>query len=548
MRWNEVVHARIPSLWPDGLFALLSHGLSTHSLTAFLLHWLLQFLVACGGFLCLSVLLPVRQREWVACAALGLLVLLLVLFPAYQDLVFLAGIPARHGGNWINYSLIIALFVVLIRTRLSGFWLSALRVLFMAIVSVSVFSNRLLLLQAVLPLVVITLIGHGCQGRAPQGASSRRGLWESLILVAGGGIGLISYWLAMHQCEDVGLSLDPSRLQRLAKPLVSGRIAPVVFFLALGLSALAISLPLWLRGATGSASDDWPRSPALPLTLLGLTILGNGITYVLSEVDPFDKIYWRYLLVPAFLAPLLIVLLVQAAWIAWGAKWSPVSWGAGSDTVWKVPGGLCPWPMGLGLLLTGLVALGAVSVRLVSDLSRLYAADFVAEARWIRELLRRNQLDDRVGFVADPPWESRKIDLITAGGIRSLSVSSDGNPRIYPHSRFQFLRSDFDGDPSAPRSRDVISPGWVLASPIHFDRMSAFYGKPLEALGCFRDQGCMYRFDEEKVTRNTAKFLSTWQDDLHGCLDEPARSLRARMLTLMRRLPVLRILVFPGTG
>jgi hypothetical protein len=400
----------------------------------------------------------------------------------------------------------------------------------------------------ILPLVAIMIIPWFWRRFMPCQHSFRSGLSEAWIFAGGGCIGLLFYWLAMHQCEEVSLSLDLFLWQRFSALVGSGRFDPVFIFMGIGLLALVIGLPqLSLPARRMARLHDWSASKGFSLVLLALTTLGTVAVYMLMEIDPIDVAHWRYLLVPAFLLPLLISLILQE-FAESTSRRSPTLSSLKSRliTAFRDHLGLVPWQLGMGLLLACVVVLISACFDLVSSLARVYSAELAAESGWILGLLKRNHLEDRVGFVADPPWESRKIDVITAGKVKSFSVSNDGNPRIFPHSRFQFLRQDYEGDPKAPKDQDVVSPGWVLASPINFDRMIAFYGKPVEVLGCFRGRGCMYRFDESKVNRNTAIFLSTWHDDLYGCLNEPDRDLRANMIRFVRRVPGVRTLVFPA--
>ena len=147
----------------------------------------------------------------------------------------------------------------------------------------------------------------------------------------------------------------------------------------------------------------------------------------------------------------------------------------------------------------------------------------------------------KLGFVADPPWESRRLSLVSEGKIAALSGSSDGNPLIYPHSPRQFIVKGDLVDPMSPGPDQVLSPSWVLASPQDFDRMKAFYGDPLRVIGCFEDKGCLYLFDPAKVNQNTSVFLSTWHSDQYGCLKVRtlAEQFRSETINRIRKFPLL---------
>ena len=173
----------------------------------------------------------------------------------------------------------------------------------------------------------------------------------------------------------------------------------------------------------------------------------------------------------------------------------------------------------------------------VGSVSKSYVSVYGSQDAWLRSLLGRIGLTSKLGFVADPPWESRRLSLVSEGKISALSVSSDGNPLIYPHSRQQFVAKSGAVDPMSPRSDQVLSPSWVLASPQDFERMKAFYGQPLNVVGCFDDKGCLYRFDPQKVNRNTSVFLSTWHSEQYGCLKGNMEKIRSIVINGIRKLP-----------
>ena len=187
----------------------------------------------------------------------------------------------------------------------------------------------------------------------------------------------------------------------------------------------------------------------------------------------------------------------------------------------------------------GISGVALESSVLLSRVASRYGSDYSGQGEWLASLLRDQGLMGTLGYVADPPWESRRIEFFSQSSIRALSVSTDGNPRIHPHSRVQFLERGEAINPLAPSSKNVISPGWFLASSKDFDRMKAFWGEPLSRVGCFRDKGCLYLFDREKVKANTSLFLSTWHSEQYGCLRGSSEAARSKGLGLIRQIPVV---------
>ena len=259
------------------------------------------------------------------------------------------------------------------------------------------------------------------------------------------------------------------------------------------------------------------------LIFLGLSILLNCLAYFSVSEDLFDRSLWRYLLVPSFWVPVGLGLVIQ-----------PLFERLNPHGLFGVRGGHL-----LILIFLSIAGVALESYVLLSRVSARYRNDYSRQGQWLVALLRDNGLTGTLGYVADPPWESRRIEFLTQSSIRALSVSTDGNPRIHPHSRVQFLERGEAINPLAPTSKDVKSPGWVLASSKDFDRMKAFWGEPLSRVGCFGDKGCLYLFDIGKVKANTSLFLSTWHSEQYGCLRGSSETARSKGLGLIRRIPVV---------
>ena len=530
--WADVTHARIPSVWPDYAFAFASLALAGWRVKAFVIYWFLQFFGSVCGLSCLGFLFPGRRGSRLSLFSLTGLVGLVYGSSQFRDLIFQSGIPARHGGSWLNFCALVLLFAFLVRNSTSKPLLWIGRVALFALVMVGVFSNRLLLIQFVLPLglvfLCLLLLGR-FKGAIFDGFSS---LVLYGVVLLGSILGYLQYVLSFRQCSEMDVG-SASGLSTLIEAYRAGQVllSPVLLF-GLGSTFVLIGFVELVRG--DSASSDLGRSASMVdmnamLLFVGFVVGFGALAYFQLDLDLVNRAYWRYLIVPAYAslvgASLVIVLLLE-----------------------RLSCGSLPW---LERKMIGLEVLGrfvVVSASLlwaglvwasVGSVSESYISFYGSQDSWLRALLGRVGLTSKFGFVADPPWESRRLSLVSEGKIAALSVSSDGNPLIYPHSRQQFIAKGASVDPMSPGPDQVLSPSWVLASPQDFERMKAFYGEPLSVIGCFEGKGCLYRFDPARVNRNTSVFLSTWHSERYGCLNGPMEKIRSIVINGIRKFPLL---------
>ena len=154
--WNQITHARIPSVWPDYAIAGISLFLFGQGSSAFVLAWLLQFALCVFGLYCfLPPLIGHKSALGFSLIVASVFLFLVFLFEDYREIVFAAGIPARHGGNWINFAFAFSLFLYSCRLPRSRFWFWACWGLLFSVSMVAVFSNRLFLIQFTFPIVIL---------------------------------------------------------------------------------------------------------------------------------------------------------------------------------------------------------------------------------------------------------------------------------------------------------------------------------------------------------------------------------------------------------
>jgi len=531
--WAEVTHARIPSFWPDYAFASVALTLAGWRVKAFAFYWFLQFFSSVLGLSLLGVLLPGRRGVLLSGFSLAALVVLVYSSSQFRDLIFQSGIPARHGGSWLNFCILVLLFGFLNSSAISKgfFWFG--RVLLLVLSMVGVFSNRLLLIQFVLPLGLL-LLALLLLGRLKGLSSPKKSLYDCYgWILIGSLLGYLQYVLSFHQCSE----MEPMSASMFSALLVLGQVSSDYLhslpslLLVFGSLIVAFGVVGLLRSRTRCVMDSSLGTSLVPALLLfvGLVVLSGVLAYFQLGLDLLNRAYWRYLIVPAYVCLFGVgLVLVSLLDVLPLGPFSLVQRGLRIQGSW-----------GSVTLAAASFLLGVCTLSYVESVSNAYSGFYGRQDSWINSALEKVNLSGSLGFVADPPWESRRISIVSGGKVSALSVSSDGNPLIYPHSRLQFISREGAIDPMAPSPSQVVSPEWVLASPQDFERMRAFYGEPLNEIGCFDGKGCLYLFDPDKVNRNTSIFLSTWHSERYGCLTGRAEKMRAQIIGGIRKIPLI---------
>jgi len=528
--WTEVTHARIPSFWPDYAFAFVALTLAGWTVKAFAFYWFLQFFSSVLGLSLLGLLFPGRRGVLLSGFSLTALVVLVYASSQFRDLIFQSGIPARHGGSWLNFCVLVLLFGFLNSSAISKgfFWFG--RVLLLVLSMVGVFSNRLLLIQFVLPLGLL-LLALMLLRRLKGFSSPNKSLHGSYVwILIGSLLGYLQYILSFHQCSEMGVKSVSAISTLLAMGRVSSDYLQSLPFLLLvfGFLFLVLGIVGFFRSGARCVLDSplgTPRLPAL-LMFVGLVVMLGVFAYFQLGLDLLNRAYWRYLIVPAYVCLFGVgLLLVSLIGLLPLGHYYSVERGLRIQSFW-----------GSFTLVAATLLLGGWTLNCVESVSKAYLGVYGRQDSWLDSALERSSLSGALGFAADPPWESRRLSIVSSGHIRTLSVSSDGNPLIYPHSRIQFVISSPNIDVMNPSPAEVVAPSYILASPKDFDRMKGKYGEPLRKLGCFESKGCMYQFDSSKINANTSTFLSTYRSDRYRCLESYLIKLRSGFVYLLRRL------------
>ena len=521
----DIAWARIPSLFPDYLLAFFVRVFSGGWITQFSAYWHIQIFCCVSAFLLLARLSCGLTGLY---AAAGVYTFLVCFFPAYAEIIFYSGLPVYHGGNFVNVALVMALLASL--SAGDDFKNVRLSVLFIYSLIAS-FSSRLFFVQLLAPLWVFLLLRISVWGIPVSSVEWRNfrssKLARSLVLISIASIGgLIVYPLVIHQCTDVGISarfdVFASHFHRL------GERGLLVFCL---LSYLPLALDLWrLRSILprmrflDSLCDD--RRETFFYLFIAVSSLFTVFVFYVSAVDSWSG-YGRYLITPAYFLPVASILSVKAL--------SRCRFQAGMndglshgmhENHWcqkLKPLRSFSWAMTLSVALSALFI--PLFVRSVASSAVLMRNGHHSPADWLVEVLKSNDLLDELGYVVDPPFESRALYALSNMRIRALSVSTDGNPLMFPHQRAEYLsqwsRSNRALD---PRSRDVLAPKWILASPSNTRRLFRRLGAPVRVFGC-KDDACVYEFDQSRVVENGAKYFSTIRFDVYKCKSDSFRGL-----------------------
>lgn len=541
--WSAITHSRIPSLWPELPIAWIARSFRGEHVASFASYLFIKPVVTTLLLSWFCSILFRRQKNLSLLLVIACFLALCLGISWYKDILYLSVYPIRHGGNLDNFLVASILFFggLSVRQKRFHFWFI---VLFLALVSMTgAFSNRLFLVQFTAPVIVTALVVFIVSQRykIKNNVIHGRGLALVLCVLASSLLGYFQYLLSVHQCGDVASSMVLPDFSGYARNWVVLAGQPFVFFIIFGLSFVFAGLYCLDSWLSKSVKHDYLLWQPLCLSFVGLVTSITSFLYIFLPESLLDQNLWRYLVVPAFVLPFGVACsLSMFLGNIWDRKASAIFAVQNYDAFWPKPAFLC-------LNLASILCLAYVivsSMNSISSISSKYKDDYSLQSSWLNNAIDSNGLRGTLGFVADPPWESRRLYALSDGGILALSVSTDGNPLIFPHSRYEFVRAFAKANASRPSISDVVSPSWVLAGKEDFERMKAFYGEPLSKFGCFEGKGCLYKFDHSKVDLNTSIFLSTWQSDRYGCLSGSSERLRSRAIGALKKIPVIGKFVF----
>ena len=496
-------------------------ALSGVTLAAFSWAYLLQLGVGIGLAFLLSVLLPggsVTQKV----APLSFVLLVVLLVPGViRDTLFLSGFPARHGGNWINTAVAMSLSITLMGGRMRQWRKACGWFALSSLIAFSVFSNRLFVVSYVAPwlaslFVISTLSSFSQRSSLPESCTYLKKFFPSLLLSAA--LGFVGYLVVMHQCHEVGSDFSFERISGNLTYLASSR--GLFFYLLppfLLIARFFVGFRSWrgLRKMSSFCSIDSVGLLSLWLSAyLGLA----AFCALKSPMAGSDGV--RYLIFSSYALLILLGYEIRRSLSLFGFPRSGLVAGGWFLSPLRfvridMAGG---WPL-IGGIVLSLSALIGAHHGIVSS----YSESYKGRIAWLSSTLEEASLTGSTGYVVNPPWNSRALQLLLPGGSTVLTVSSDGNPFLFHHSRTQFVKSHDLIESLSPTSDEVVAPSWVLTAPHERERMYRYFGPPVKKLGCYAEGECLYIFDPKKTARNTSIFLSSWQADYYGCLEIGSR-------------------------
>ena len=520
MDFRDILHARIPSLFPDFLIQGLAMSLSGVTLAAFSWAYLFQLGAGIGLAFLLSVLLPGESAVKKIVSFSFVLLVVLLVPGVVRDTLFLSGLPARHGGNWINTALAISFSIALMDGRMRRWRRACVWFALSAVVVFSVFSNRLFVVSYVMPwlasLIVISTLSFFSRSSSWSGSLINLNRFF-LCLTLSTSLGFAGYLVVMHQCHEVGAVFSFERFYGNFVYLASNK--GLFFYLLPPLLFIVRSIGNTRAWGVRKVSVFCSIDSVGLLSVWFSAYLGLIVFCALKSPEPGSDVI-RYLIFSSY--ALLILLGNELC--------RSLSLFALTEEV--LVAGVRSLPflrLGQMNLTGGLSLVGGAVVLVVSLLGvhrsmvSSYSQSYGGKIDWLSSRLKEAGLTGSTGYVVNPPWNSRALQLLLPGGSTVLTVSSDGNPFLFHHSRTQFVRSHALVDSLSPKSEDVVAPSWVLTAPHERERMYRYFGQPVERLGCYAEGECLYIFDQKKTARNTSIFLSSWQADYYGCLEIGSR-------------------------
>jgi hypothetical protein len=502
--------ARIPSLVPDYAIAATADQLGGRVEEKMRLSRLLQAGLGIGSVvLLLRVGLWKRSRPWIL-LPLACYGSLLLLSPGFRQLALMATLPVNHGGNWITTSAFLAL---VLQAPASGrrrhtFFQVAVG----SLALLATFSNRLFLLTAVLPLLLIR--------SAPSRLLRYRLRLPSLgslsgWSLAGGLAGCVLYLIVPHQCTDN--LVGTTHLGALAAVM---RAHQAAILLLLTPCLIWITHRVSLGGWRWSLDGEEARGLLLGDSLL-LMACGSALVYPWIARGEADGIYLRYLLTPMLLAPCLVCLAIRRTWQH-----------TGLNPTRRMR------PTLIGAMLGGLAMAGNNFAPATELSPRAENPADRALLQAIPSLVRTHcGGPDCVILTSNPPFHSLRLHLELAGrGIHVLEVSGQGDPLV-----FWMGRSDFyEGQAFAPKdpSRGLRASHLIAANAEQSLSLRASLGEPKQTIRLDDTGHVVLVYPDARAIREKAAVFFASQSQLPFCVPNSTRQALLRWRALVRRAMV----------
>jgi len=266
------------------------------------------------------------------------------------------------------------------------------------------------------------------------------------------------------------------------------------------------------RPLTTNHELDPLRAPPTVWTFCLVSTVVTLLVFFAVTPDLWEG-YWRYLSAPVFLAVFLLTycaltieLALRSSALLSFCNHGSIRCHAGAVEI-------------ISFLIVGLTSISFIKTFTIERVIRIREA-FPISSSWIEGLLAQNNLQGSLGFVTEPPTESIALVAVSSGRLRALSISTDGNPLIFPHSRSEFYVPRAKPINSRERTDPikVRTPSWVLAEYSKTHNLFKKYGQPTAILGCDQKRKYLYVFNHRSLEPILVNYFKTWKLDQYRCL------------------------------
>ena len=473
---HEWVFSRLPSLFPDYFLSIPLSLLAgvTHPDVYLKIYWVSAYIILSLLLLCLLYAIVSSSRSFFAIVFTfsSIWIISSVLIPGFNLVISLGALPVNHGGNAANILLSLILFSSLLLNSgsVKNDFSFLKRAGILALLALFTFSNRLYLIQFLLPLLLTILILTRYQKRLISHCKK-----ACIFLVMGGLLGIIMHALSVHQCSDPG-----------ALSLISASGSAYS-----GLLMLVKSKIIYLLAASFACSLFAFRysSPMISIfTLFNSISIVSSLTMFLSIVPDGQSAYNRYLITPVLLSTVSLALFLL-----------------------------------IFLHCSKIILSGtAISLSLYPSSQDQADAYLVQDQRhqWAISSLRTISTDSDLVLAVSPGWESRAISTALGRPGSVVSVSTDGNPMLWPHSREEYLLSK--SNRYMPQLSDIHRYSYYIGAPDEQALIHKRLGTNPLPVECYGQSFCIWKLNHDMhLARSTffANFFSSQADDRWRCLN-----------------------------
>ena len=501
---SDWIVSRLPSYFPDYLLTAIISPITHFKLapasSIYVYAFIAAFLIA---LLTSHIPKAFRLRNHKRLSLIALFILnALLIVPGFSLSSAIATLPINHGGNCINTlgSICIAGHLISSRTNSQKKLLSNI---LLALIIISTLSNRLYVVSFCLPLLTsmwILILWGPLSSRIPA-----RLLTKNVLLGTSLGIGI--YYVLKRWCEDPGISaISTKELHAKLAFLNSNGISPLMTATLL-VSAFSIYTLFRFKRKRLTSSEE----SRLFLTVYLTISLTAGIGTYFAYAPDSGFVYLRYFLPQIILIPSLLAIAIPG----------------------KLPNNLF---ISIGFLASTIACtiLYFVNITVVSSPRHLHLDE---KHLWATQKISRFFPFTR-GISTSPDWESRILSWQAKTPGRILAVSSDGNPRIFPHSREEYLKESFNRGSTKykPSSHDIEDFKFALVGPSTWDSMLKLLQRDGQKIACIDNSGyCIWSIqNSSSLKAQHSSFFSTQADDKWRCLNRPDNPLHKAARALER--------------